>query len=150
VRELSIERREKNGGAWCKPVLCVASWPAHIMARWYDSDSHMHAVLLVARLRSTGVQLPGAQQLQALGQESFEFGFAAPLGQVRPVILARRDVRRHGQSDQRGILVGLDGAFGAVTAAAARPQRRYRCLPVQADSGGDLASPAQVLDPPGR
>src|SRR5690625_6492793 len=85
------------------------------------------------------VEPPGAQQCQASREQTLELGLGAALTHVSPVVLARRDLRAGGQSDQLSVLVGLYGALCAAAAAPTGTQLRDRRLLVQPGGRGPLA-----------
>src|SRR5699024_1278105 len=72
------------------------------------------------------VEPPGAQQCQAPREQTLQLGLGAPLTRVSPVVLARRDLPADGQSAQRSVLVGPDGALCAPAPAPTGPQLRDR------------------------
>src|SRR5690625_5964463 len=82
------------------------------------------------------VEPPGAQQCQASREQTLELGLGATLTHVSPVVLARRDLRADGQSNQLSDIVVLDGALRAAAAAPTGPQLRDRRLRVQPCGSG--------------
>src|SRR5690625_6422413 len=85
------------------------------------------------------VEPPGAQQCQAPREQTLQLGLGAALTHVSPVVLARRDLRADGQSDQLSVLVGLDGALCAAAAAPTVPQPRDRRLRARPGGRGQVA-----------
>src|SRR5699024_10912380 len=97
--------------AWCPPIMSFdppvrpgsPASPGQVGAPGVRRDD--------SSVRGPGVEPPGPQPLQALGQEPVELGVTAAAAHVLPAGLPRRELGGRGQADQLGAGVGLDGAF---------------------------------------